>query len=369
MDVNIDFTWKTALQAADNLVFQQTGKYLSDLEIVILRGAWNNHTYEQIAEVEGYTTSYLCRDVGCKLWGNLSTALKEKVSKKNFKAALQREWKNCIQANLFLDRTQLAQPVADKLTFSESLPVLDSTFYIERSPIESICYETILKPGSLIRIKGAKWMGKTSLVRRILEQGKFQAQQTVYLDFANVDRSIILDFNKLLHWLSAMVSHQLQLKDKVGQYLDENIFGQDNNYTFYFEEFILTQVENDIIFAIDNIDRLPNKNKILENFLMLLHSWHQKGQTEKHWSRLKLILTHSTTTHIPINTENSPLNAGVPILLEDFNLEQVKALANLYQLDCEPSEIKSLINEVGGHPYLLKLAMCQMKLKDAALNK
>jgi hypothetical protein len=56
----IDLNCKTALQAANILVFQHTGEYLSDLAIIILHGAWNNHTYEQIAEAESYTSSYLC---------------------------------------------------------------------------------------------------------------------------------------------------------------------------------------------------------------------------------------------------------------------------------------------------------------------
>ena len=366
MDVHIDFTWKTALQAANVLVFQHTGKYLSDLEIIILRGAWDNHTYEQMAEAKGYTSSYLCRDVGCKLWGNLSTALKEKVSKKNFKAALQREWNNCTQANLFLNQTQLAKPTIDRLTFPPSAG-LDSTFYIERSPIESICYETILKPGSLIRIKGAKWMGKTSLVNRILEQGKFQSQGTVYLDFASVHRDLILDFDRLLHLLFAIASHQLKLKDKVKQYLDKN-FEQNSNYSFYFQEYILAQMKSDVVLALDNIDRLSLNERVFKDFLMLLHSWHEKGQTHDCWSKLKLILTHSTKTYIPSDIEDFPFNTGLPILLEEFDLKQVKTLANLYQLNWDKTEIECLMNEVGGHPYLLKLAMSQMKNKNTAMN-
>lgn len=36
--------------------------------------------------------------------------------------------------------------------------------YVERPPIESRCYETILQSGSLIRIKAPKRMGKTLLI-------------------------------------------------------------------------------------------------------------------------------------------------------------------------------------------------------------
>ena len=185
MNINVNFTWKTAQLTADTLVFNTTGKHLSDLELVILRGAWDNHTYEQIAEAEGYTSNYLSKDVGSKLWGNLSKALQEKVSKKNFKAALQREWKNYNRSGLNEYPTKLLDPIyQENITFPESSVALGSPLYLERciplasqSPIESICYETVAKPGSLIRIKAAKWMGKTSLINRILEQAHLQSQK------------------------------------------------------------------------------------------------------------------------------------------------------------------------------------------------
>ncbi len=40
----------------------------------------------------GYSTEYLNKDVGNKLWHKLSKAVTEKVTKKNFKAALRRVW-------------------------------------------------------------------------------------------------------------------------------------------------------------------------------------------------------------------------------------------------------------------------------------
>ncbi len=100
MTINTDFTWATARQTADLSILQQFGKHLSDLEILVLRGAWDNQTYEEIAAAEGYTSNYLSKDVGNKLWNNLSLALQEKVSKKNFKAALQREWYKQTQNSL-----------------------------------------------------------------------------------------------------------------------------------------------------------------------------------------------------------------------------------------------------------------------------
>ena len=366
----MEFTWKTALQAADLLVFRHTGKYLSDIEITILHGAWDNRTYEQIAEAEGYTSSYLCRDVGCKLWGNLSTALKEKVSKKNFKAALQREWKNCAKSHLLQTLTQpINSIVSPAFAYSEieisrprtNLANLDSAFYVERSPIESICYETILKPGSLIRIKGAKWMGKTALIERILKRAAWQQQKTVYLDFSAVKREVAEDLDRLLRWISLSMCQQLELQNQAewDWYLNSK---SDRSSTFW--ETILTETKSDVVLALDNIDCLFAFEKTSAGLLNLLASWYEQGKKCDCWSRLKLILSHSSKTSISPHVDGSILNAGVPILLEEFSRDRVKLLADLYQIDLDELELSRIMNEVGGHPYLAKLAMCQMKAKS-----
>ena len=365
----MDLIWKTALQAANALVFQHTGEYLSDLEIIILFGAWNNYTYEQIAEAEGYTSSYLCRDVGRKLWSKLSLALNVKVAKTNFKAALKREWQNYTQAILSQNRNQLAGLIAtENITLFEGLVALDTTIYLERSPIETICYETILKPRSLIWIEGAKWMGKTFLVNRILEQVNLPAQKTVYLDFASVDRQILQDIDKLFRWLSLMVSRQLNLENRVQYYWYDSILNCQKNCTVYFAEYILTKTKSDVVLALDNIDRLFFSKEITEQFLNLLCNWREKGKADPRWAKLKLIMTQSPNARITFDLARFSLELGTPLILEEFNFQQVKTLANFYQLDWDDFQISRLMNEVGGNPYLVRLAMYQTKTKNIALK-
>jgi hypothetical protein len=385
MNLDREFTWEKIQQTVESLVFQQTGKHLSDLEIVILRGAWDNKTYEEIAEAESYTSSYLSKDVGNKLWGHLSAALQEKVSKKNFKAALQREWHKRTQDNFTKFKqtppsqggvpwTQYQAQISESLTtenltFPEGSVPLGSPFYIERAGVESVCYETIVKPGSLIRIKAAKWMGKTSLINRILEQGRVFAQKTVYLDFGSIERSILQDLDKLLRWLCVMVSRQLGLENKVKDYWDTDILGSNDNCTVYFEEYILAEITSAIALALDNIDRLFCYEEVIEDFLGMLRSWHEKGKVDNCWAKLRLILAHSTEVYIPLDINQSPFNAGIPILLEEFTFSQVETLASLYKLDWDKSQITKLMDLVGGHPYLVRLAMYQISTQNLTLEK
>ena len=362
MDICMDFTWETALQAADALIFLHTGEHLNDVETLVLRGAWMNYTYKEIAEAKGYTSSYLCRDIGHKLWNNLATALKVEVSKTNFKTALKREWYRYNQAILEPNSNQLAKLfTTDNILLFKGLIALNSTTYIKRYPLEQICCETILQPGALIQIEGAKWMGKTSLIKHLFKQEKLRSQKKVYLDFNSVDGETIRDTGKLLRWLSVMVSVQLNLEIKLTYYWDKNTVNHSNKCTDYFANCILSEIKNGVILALDNIDCLFYHQKVSEEFFKLLHDWHEKAKKDCHWSKLKLIITQSTNVNTFSNINYLLFKSRSPIVLKELGFEQIKTLANFYELDWDDFAIRRLTNEVGGHPYYVRLAMHQAK--------
>ncbi|NEP63398.1 MAG: hypothetical protein F6K31_41945 [Symploca sp. SIO2G7] len=66
--------------------------------------------------------------------------------------------------------------------------------------------------------------------------------------------------------------------------------------------------------------------------------------------RLRLVVVHSTEVYIFLNVNESPFNVGVPIELPEFTQEQVRELAQQYELDCTVSEVEQLQGLVGGHP-------------------
>ena len=84
---NISF--QEVLRFVESLVIAKTGKHLSNIEVLVLRGSWKNQKYNQIAAEGGYTDEYLKNDVGPKLWKRLSKALEKKINKNNFKAILE----------------------------------------------------------------------------------------------------------------------------------------------------------------------------------------------------------------------------------------------------------------------------------------
>ncbi|MDJ0717029.1 MAG: AAA-like domain-containing protein [Prochloraceae cyanobacterium] len=357
MNSEPEFTWKEAKQVAEEVVFNKTGKHLSDVETIVLQGSWSGKTYEEIAEMYGYTADYLNKDVGQSLWRKLSDASGEKVSKKNLREPLKRASKEQQRTWVALNAPLPASPSVKELPFPEGSVPLDSPFYVERDGIESLCYNAIVKPGALIRIKAPKLMGKTSLITRILAQCQSQNYKTAYLDLSSVERSIVTNLEKLLRWLCLMVGRQLKLENQLGDYWDTEILGSNDNCTVYFEEYLLPAINCPVVLGLDEVDRVLPYSEVIEDFFGMLRSWHEKGKISEIWKQLRLVMAHSTEVYIPLDINQSPFNAGVPVELPEFDLKQVKELARLHQLNWNELQLEKLMGMVGGHPYLVRLAM------------
>jgi AAA-like domain len=383
MNSSSNFNWEQAKYIADLLVFEQSGDHLKDTEIQVLQGSWEGLTYTDMAERYYLSVNYLRGDLGNRLWKRLSDALEDRVCKKNFKGALERasinqeNFKGVLES-AFQDR-QLSSPEIDPpqsafsavsdLPFPEGAVSLESPFYLERLGVDTLCYEAIAKPGSLIRIKSPRLMGKTSLMTRILARAQAQNQRTIYLDLSTVERSIISDLDKFLRWFCVMVGRQLQLKNQLQEYWDIEILGSNDNCTVYFEEYLLAQFETPLVLGIDNVDRLFPYVEVVEDCLGMLRSWHEKGKISPRWKQLRLVLAHSTECYIPLDMNQSPFNAGVPVELQEFDAQQVYELAHLQGLNWNESEVQDFMQMVGGHPYLVGLGLYEVGIGKMSLDQ
>ena len=355
-----ELCWLDAKAIADSVVFSCIHQHLSDIEIKVLQASWAEKTYEDMAKTYGYSAEYLNKDVGNKLWRKLSIAIGERVTKKNFKEALSRCWSDRCQS-------ENTTAICSNLSFPEGAVAPDSPLYIERTGAEFLCYQTVLKPGSLIRIKAPKLMGKTSLLTRILHHATHHDYEVVYLDLRSIDRAILTDLDKFLRWLCLIVSRQLHLENQLPQYWDTDILGSNDNCTAYFEDYLLTAIAKPLVLGLDDVDRLFPYNEIVEDFLGLLRSWHEKGKVAAIWQNLRLVIAHSTEVYIPLDMNQSPFNAGIPIELKEFNQHQVQQLAQQYELDWTEHQSSQLMQMVGGHPYLVQLAMYEISVGNTTL--
>lgn len=245
---------------------------------------------------------------------------------------------------------------------------LVSAFYIERPPIETRCSETILQPGALIRIKAPRQMGKTSLMARILQQASHQGYRTVPLSLQLADGKVFADLDQFLRWLCASVGRRLRLPNRLEEFWDD-IFGSKYNCTAYFEEYLLAQAETPLALGLDEVDRVFGYPEIASDFFGLLRAWHEEAKNREVWKKLRLVVVHATEVYIPLNTNQSPFNVGLPIELPEFNPEQVSQLARLHGLDWQMAQVERLMMMIGGHPYLVRLTLYHIARGDLTLEQ
>ena len=262
--------------------------------------------------------------------------------------------------------TEPTEP-AGEIEFPQGQVALNSPLYIERPPIEQRCYETVMRPGSPIRIKAPKQMGKTSLMSRILDRASEKGFQIATVDFQIIDKAVLTDLDRFLKWFCAYVGRQLKLENKIEDYWDP-IFGSKVNCYDYFEKNILAKTDTPLALGLDEVDRIFEYRDIAEDFLGLLRSWHEEAKRNQTWQKLRLILTYSTEMYIPLDINQSPFNVGLPVELPEFDRRQVQDLAERHRLNLSGDRIEQLMDMVGGHPYLVRVALYHLADNNTDLD-
>jgi AAA-like domain len=345
------------------LVATETGFSLNYIHKIILRESLLEHkkTYAQIAEENNYSESYIKFTIAPKLWQLLSQASGEKVNKTNLLALLEQQFIN--QNHLQKTETTTAIPTGLKaeryvLESPEGQVPLASGLYVERSTIEQICYQEILQPRAFIRIKAPRKMGKTSLIARILDYGSSQNYHPVRLSLNSAGTQVFEKSDRFLRWFCKNITQQLGLASRLDDYWDEDM-GALINTTIYFQGYLLKEISNPIVLALDGVDQLFEYPELASDFFVLLRSWYEETKDISVWQKLRIVIAYSVEVYISLPTHRSPFNVGLTIELPTFNPEQVQDLAKRHGFQFTNPELDRLMKLTDGFPYLIRLALYQ----------
>ena len=261
---------------------------------------------------------------------------------------------------------------------------LGSPYYVERPPIEYTAYEAIVRPGALVRIKAPRQMGKTSLMARTLSyardreiaeahhSGVRRGQDgylTVSLSFQLADAPVFSDLDKLLEWFCSTITWKLEMPDKLPQFWKLN--GSKIRCTAYFQEYLLLEAEKrglGLVVALDEVDLVFQYINVAADFFGMLRTWNEEAKNETLWRRLGLIIVHSTEVYIPLKINESPFNVGLGIELPEFDSSQVADLASRHGLNWNNELVADLMDLVGGHPFLLRMALYYISRQETTLS-
>lgn len=333
---------------------------LDPLQKKILRCCWQGKSYQSIAIESDYDREKI-KIVASNLWRILSNIAKQPIEESNFRSSFE---------TLNLNQIQHSAVNRKSIQVSSEFPngpvPIDSNLYISRPPVEELAYAEIAQPGSFICVKAPRKMGKTSLNLRILNRAADLGYRNINLDFQQADKAVFSSLDKFLRWFCANVSRELGLKTQLDEFWDEDM-GSKISCSLYFEAYLLSSFESPILIVLNEVDLVFEHPEIAADFLPLLRSWYEQAKRVDIWQKLRLVLTYSTEIIVPLKLSQSPFNVGLPLRLSPFTKEQVQDLVLRHGLNwMDERNIDRLMAMVGGHPYLVRLALYHLAIDGEA---
>jgi hypothetical protein len=238
---------------------------------------------------------------------------------------------------------------------------LDSEYYIAR-PVDAEFIRAVSRQESIVLVKGARQMGKTSLLARGLQKAREGGAKIVLTDFQMLNEKHLASVDSLLLTLATLLAGRLGLCVSPKAIWDPDL-GANMNMDWFMETEVLGTLTGPVVWGLDEVDRLFTSPFGGEVF-GLFRSWHNRRALEPGgpWSRLTLAIAYATEAHLFITDLNqSPFNVGTRLTLEDFTPAEVAELNRRYK---EPlrneEELARFIRLIGGHPYLVRRGLDEM---------
>ncbi len=245
-----------------------------------------------------------------------------------------------------------AQPFPE---MPEGTMAADSRFYIER-PADDVALKAIATQGVTITIQAPRQMGKSSLLIRIMHSAEQLGKKVVFMDFQLFDRITLENIDSFLYQFCEDLTYELDLESKLDEYWRPGI-SKPLACTRYLERYILKNIEQPLLLALDEVDTLFDKS-YRSDFFGMLRSWYNKRSSKPLWKQLDLALVTSTEPYQLIDNRNqSPFNVGTNLRLPDFSSDQVEKLNEFYGNPLKPHMIADLMTLLHGHPYLVRRAL------------
>ena len=323
------------------------------------------YTLEALSELTAIGIDTLTKALACET----------RVDKQTLKCCFKAFGLDLRPADYYKPTSSARVPALKAMTaaaFSPALPggllPLDSPLYIQRLRAQTDSYAAIDQPGALIRIKGARRTGKTSLMARLAQQATQRGYQPVTVSFQLADKPVLQNLDQLLQWFCASVGLGLGLAPKMETYWDA-LFGSKVSCKIYFEQYLLSLSDRPIILMLDDVDRLFRDVEIADEFFGLLRTWYEDAKVSDIWKQLRIVIAQSSEVYIPLNINKSPFNVGLAIPLSPFTSADVQTFAIAYSLKWSLQEAAALCQLVQGHVYLTHLAIDCIWRSEATLSQ
>jgi DNA-binding SARP family transcriptional activator len=246
---------------------------------------------------------------------------------------------------------------------------LQSRFYVVREADHAF-QAGVARGDSIVLVKGARQVGKTSLLARGLQRAREAGRHVALCSLQELNDAHMESPDRLLCALAESLADQLDLEVRPAEVWDERR-GPNPNFRRYVRREVLGQIEGSLVWGLDEVDRLipcPFASEVFG----LFRSWHDARVLDPSgpWFRLSLAIAYSTEAHLFITDVNqSPFNVGTRVTLDDFSRDQVTDLNGRHGFPLrDRAEIERFFGLVGGHPYLVRQGLHELAVHATGLD-
>ena len=201
------------LQYMDNLIFENTGKYLTPVQEAILKGVWQGQKYWQIAEEFNNCSESHIKKEAAKLWQKLSQALGENFNRDNFRSKVEKKHRISQRDNFGVQvnegninicdkdikTTNYKQKSYNSPETQHQIPIIDLTKapelkynYGRNSEIATLKEWILENKTRLITIYGLNGIGKTALTLKLISEIKTEFDYIIYRSLDHLPQLITL---------------------------------------------------------------------------------------------------------------------------------------------------------------------------------
>lgn len=344
--------FEQGLEIIDERLLAKTGRKLNAVEVAVLRGTWEGHTYQEIAQATGYSSSYISRTFCPQLWQVLSDTLGEPVSKKSFRLCVQRltqQVKSEVEhqeqtpaiSTSQLDATVTAQMQS---TAGSAMPYCDwgeaidvSNFYGRTQELATLTEWIVRDRCRLIAVLGMGGIGKTALSVKLGQQIQNHFEFVVWRSLRNAP-----PLENLLSELIPLLSAQQEVN------LPQAITGKISRLLYYLQQ-------HRCLLVLDNAESILQSGNLVGRYLPGYETYGEllrRVGEEVHQSCLLLTSREKSMEIATLEGDTFPVRT---LQLPGLDIAESASIFDAKGLVGSIDECQRLVETYRGNPLALKI--------------